>query len=89
MVCIELTDQMRLVPSTTAGHAHLYLPPIPRWKMWVLLAVLRICFIVEMGNFWWSIRRGATFVRKPGVQKPSTEHLRYSYGMFFRLRTKK
>ena len=86
---IDLDGSHAYVQSTTDGHAHLYLHAMPRWRMFALLIGLRIAGVIEMGNFWWSIRRGATFVRKPGVQKPSTEHLRYSYGMFFRLRTKK
>ena len=34
-------------------------------------------------------RRGGTFVRLPHVPKPETENLRYSYGMFFRLKEKR
>lgn len=89
MVCIHLTEQMRLVPSTSGGHSHLYLPPVPRWKMWLLLTVLRMAFILEMGNFWWSLRRGGTFVRLPGIQKQESEQVRYSYGMFFKLKEKR
>ena len=77
------------VESTTPGHAHLYLPPMKRWRMFIMLWGLRVAGVIEQGNFWWAIRRGGTFVRKPGIRKTDSEQLRYSYGMFFKIKEKK
>jgi hypothetical protein len=88
VICFELTDQMRIVPSTTPGHYHFYIDrPMRRSTMLLLLWALRLCFVIEMGNFWWSLRRGATFVRTPYVRKTEAESTKYTYGMFFKLRT--
>lgn len=68
---IDLDFPHEYVPSSTAGHGHLYLNvPTSRWRMWALLAGLRISGNIEAGFFWWSLRRGATFVRTPGTDKP-------------------
>lgn len=76
--------------STSDGHGHLYLNlPMSRFKMFVMLAALRYAGVIEMGNFWWSLRRGGTFVRRRYVRKPESENLPYTYGMFFKLRRKK
>ena len=83
---LDLDGAHWYVESTTEGHAHLYLPPRRRWKMFLLLFALYINGDIEMGNFWWSVRRGGTFVRLPGVPKPEAENLTYSYGMFFKIR---
>ena len=87
MIYIEMTEQMSLVPSTTEGHGHLYIDvPVSRTKMMWLLWSLRLCSVIEQGNFWWSLRRGGTFVRRPGIAKTDAENTHYSYGMFFKLR---
>lgn len=86
---LDLDGAHLYVESTTEGHGHLYLPPMRRWKMFFILFALYVGGVIEMGNFWWSVRRGGTFVRLPGVKKPDTEQLRYSYGMFFKLKEKK
>jgi hypothetical protein len=85
---LDLDGEHIYVESTTEGHAHLYLPPMPRWRMFLMLWGLRVAGVIEQGNFWWSLRRGGTFVRLPGVPKPESENLRYSYGMFFKIREK-
>lgn len=86
---LDLDVKHVYIESTTEGHAHLYLPPMKRWRMFVMLLGLRVAGVVEMGNFWWAIRRGGTFVRKPNIQKQPNEELRYSYGMFFKLKEKR
>lgn len=83
---LDLDGAHMYVESTTEGHGHLYLPPMRRWKMYLILFALYVGGVIEMGNFWWSVRRGGTFVRRPGIQKPESENLRYSYGMFFKLK---
>lgn len=87
---LDLDSPHVLVKSTTDGHSHLYIDvPMSRFRMLVLLAALRFAGVIEMGNFWWSLRRGATFVRLPGTTKPPSENLTYSYGMFFKLRPRR
>jgi hypothetical protein len=83
---LDLDGEHMYVESTTEGHGHLYLPPMRRWKMYLILFALYVGGVIEMGNFWWSVRRGGTFVRRPGFPKPESENLRYSYGMFFKLK---
>lgn len=86
---LDLDSDHFYVESTTSGHGHLYLPPMRRAKMFFILFALYVGGVIEMGNFWWSLRRGATFARIPGTVKPPEEHLEYSYGMFFKMRKKK
>lgn len=77
------------IDSSTPGHAHLYLPPMKRWRMFVMLWGLRVGGVIEQGNFWWTLRRGGTFVRRPGIRKMEGEHIPYTYGMFFKIRKSK
>ena len=86
---LDLDGEHLYVESTTEGHGHLFLPPMRRWKMFFILFALYVGGVIEMGNFWWSLRRGGTFVRLPGIQKQESEQLRYSYGMFFKLKEKR
>ena len=57
-----------------------------RAKMFFILFALYVGGVIEMGNLAWSLRRGGTFVRLPGIQKQESEQLTYSYGMFFKLK---
>jgi hypothetical protein len=67
---IDLDQPHSYVSSSTPGHGHLYLNvPTTRARMFLLLLGLRATGNLERGTFWWSIRRGATFVRPPGVYK--------------------
>lgn len=59
---------------------------MPRRSMLLLLWALYLTGVIEPGNFWWSLRRGGTFVRRPDVPKTEAESMKYSYGMFFKLR---
>ncbi len=88
---IDLDYPHKYIPSTTPGHGHLYLDvPISRWRMFVLLWGLYVGGVIEFGNFWWSLRRGGTFVRRPNIKKTESEAaVKYTYGMFFKLRSKK
>lgn len=88
---IDLDYSHRYVPSTTPGHGHLYLDqPISSLRWVILMVGLRIGGVIEPGYFWWSLRRGGNFVRREGVHKTTDEEkVKYSYGMFFRLRRSK
>ena len=84
---IDIDVPVRLIPSTTPGHTHLYIDvPMSRVRMMVLLWALKVAGVLEMGSFWWSLRRGATFVRVPDHPKTEDESMKYTYGMFFKLR---
>ena len=87
---IDLDFPHRYVASTTPGHAHLYLDrPISRWREIVLLWGLYMGGVIEKGYFLWSLRRGGTFVRRPGVEKTEEEaSVTYTHGFFFKLRGK-
>lgn len=84
---IDLDFPHRYIKSTSDGHGHLYIDvPMSKLRLILLLVGLRIAGVIEMGNFWWSLRRGGTFVRRPGVRKSSEDGIHYTYGMFFKLR---
>lgn len=87
---IDLDFPHEYVPSTTTDHAHLYLNvPISKFRLFLLLLGLYSGGVIEKGFFYWSLRRGGTFVRLPGVRKTAAENMHYSYGMLFKLRKKK
>jgi len=66
---IDLDTPHRYV-ETSEGHAHLYLEtPTKKWRLRVLLIGLYLTGNIEKGFFWWSMRRGATFVRPEWVKK--------------------
>lgn len=68
---IDLDVPHRLEPSSTEGHAHLYIDVPVKWDDYVaLLDVLAQTGIVERGYVEASKSKGATMVRKPGVFKP-------------------
>jgi hypothetical protein len=67
---IDIDLPVRVVESSTPGHHHLYIDKPVTWDQYrMLLRVLEICGIVEKGYVDVSEKRGATFVRKPGVTK--------------------
>ena len=85
---LDLDFPLRLEPSTTEGHYHLYLdgPEISWWRYAALLTGLYLAGVIEMGFFVWSLRRKGTWVRKPGVKKTSEESTKSEYGWIFRQR---
>jgi hypothetical protein len=77
MPVIDLDGPHLYLPSSTSGHAHLYLNvEIPRWRWWVLMWGLYMGKVIDLGYFVWSLRRGANFVRAPGVAKTEAERKR-------------
>jgi hypothetical protein len=88
MAIIDLDFPHEYVQSTTTGHAHLYLNVrIPWWRWFALNLGLYLGGAIEKGYFVWSLRRGGNFVRRPGVVKTTAEeNVKYTHGMFFRLR---
>jgi hypothetical protein len=67
---IDLDFPHQYLPSSTPGHGHLYLDREISWFRWVVLMIgLYSGGVVEKGYFWWSLRRGQNYLRKPGVLK--------------------
>lgn len=67
---LDIDFPARLVESSTPGHFHLYLDRVVSWDDYqMLLWVLWKVGIIEYGFYNLSIKRGASFVRKPGVLK--------------------
>lgn len=59
-----------LIESSTPGHFHLYIDKVIRWHDYkALIETLANVGIIEPGYADASIRRGQTFVRKPGIVK--------------------
>lgn len=70
MPIIDLDGPHEYVASSTQGHGHLYLDHEISDGRWVVLMIgLWVGGVIETGNFMWSLRRGANFVRPEGVSK--------------------
>lgn len=68
---LDIDVPAQLIPSSTAGHGHLYIDVAMPWPMYEkLLRVLAECGVIEQGYADVSIMRGATYVRTPENRKP-------------------
>jgi hypothetical protein len=64
--CIDLDLPVKLIPSQTPGHWHLYVDMNVEWEDYaILLAAMRKCGIIQQGYFEMSIKRGFTALRPP------------------------
>lgn len=67
---IDLDRPHRYVASSTPGHGHLYLDTPMTWDQYVdILKALAAAGVIEDGFYENTLRRGAGFVRRPGVAK--------------------
>ena len=67
---LDLDYEAHLEPSSTIGHYHLYLDRfVEHGKYMKLLEALADCGLIEWGYNDAAQKRGATFVRVPGVRK--------------------
>jgi hypothetical protein len=67
---LDLDYEAHLEPSSTPGHYHLYLDRLVEHDKYMnLIRALADCGLIEWGFADASIKRGATFVRMPGVRK--------------------
>lgn len=67
---LDLDYEAHLEPSSTIGHYHLYLDRfVEHGKYMKLLEALADCGLIERGYNDAAQKRGATFVRVPGVRK--------------------
>lgn len=73
MPVIDIDYSAELLPSSTAGHFHLYLNKACSWEQYknVLLALLG-AGLIQQGYYDWSVERGQSFLRRPGVKKEVT-----------------
>lgn len=86
MPILDLDFDHLVVESTSEGHHHLFINvPMSQLKWAVLMLVLWWAGVLEMGNVVWSLRRGANFVRVPGLTKSEEEAAKPSYGWFKKL----
>jgi len=68
--CIDIDIPIRVVPSSTPGHSHLYVDEPITWDTYKnLLEALTEAGIVEVGYFNASVKEGGTTVRMPHVKK--------------------
>ena len=67
---IDLDIPIRLVPSSTPGHHHLYIDKALTWREYrIFLRALYKIGLIDRGYYWAAIYRRATFVRCPWVAK--------------------
>lgn len=84
---IDLDFPHEYVPSTQAGHGHLYLNvPISNFRFLLLMTGLYLGKQIELGYYIWSLRRGGNFARPLGVEKTEAESGYYTYGWFRKLK---
>lgn len=90
MPVIDLDFPHSYVPSTQAGHGHLYLDvPISNFRFFLLMTGLYLGKQIELGYYIWSLRRGGNFVRTTTTKKTEAEAGYYTYGWFFKKRVQK
>lgn len=71
---IDIDWPCELLPSSTAGHHHLYIDSPMSWREYrKLLKALYKAHIIEEGFYKSSLKYKQTFVRKPGVMKPDSK----------------
>lgn len=86
MPILDVDVPFKIEPSHTPGHAHFYFDVKISWWRWVIfLFGCKVAGIIEKENFWWSLRRGGTHVRLPGVVKEDSE--KPEYGWLWRKRS--
>lgn len=72
--CIDVDVPMRIVPSTTPGHGHLYIDVAMDWEQYIaILEALAAAGVVERGYVMASEFRKGTHVRLPWVKKAPEE----------------
>lgn len=68
--CIDIDMPVRVYPSSTLGHFHLYIDKeMTWWRYRQLLRALVRAGIVEKGYYKASVRDGSTFLRLPWERK--------------------
>lgn len=76
MPAIDIDLPIRVKPSSTEGHFHLFIDKkIPAEKYWELLRVMADCGIVEQGFYELSVARGSSFLRTH--RKGERDHMIY------------
>lgn len=71
---IDVDFPAHLVPSSTPGHAHLYIDKHLTWRQYrALLWGLYRSGLIDQSVLWRSVDRQATYLRPPGVVKTDVE----------------
>lgn len=74
---LDVDKPVRLVPSTTNGHYHLYVDVPMSWRSYRrLLRALYLGGVVDRSVYWRSLDRRCTYVRPPWVAKSAEEAAR-------------
>jgi hypothetical protein len=74
MPVLDLDMPCELIPSSTPGHFHLLIDQPLRWPQYQnLLTALAEAGIIEYGYAKASIAHGGSYIRKPGIHKPSAD----------------
>lgn len=69
-VMLDIDHPVRLVPSTTEGHYHLYIDvPVREAEYFEVLRHLALAGVIETGYYEASLARGGTHLRLPWVRK--------------------
>ena len=71
---LDIDIPVRLLPSSTPGHSHLYIDYMITWEQYQkLLTALAEVGLLEPGYVSASIAQGQTYVRRPGITKGHDE----------------
>ena len=69
---LDIDHTVRVIPSSTEGHYHLYIDvPMSWWRYRQLLRALWKSGVIEKGYYRQSVARKATHLRLPWVKKSS------------------
>ena len=70
MPVIDIDYPAELIPSSTPGHFHLYLNKACTWDQYKdVLRAMANAGLIQQGYLNWSLERGQSFLRRPGVKK--------------------
>jgi len=70
MPLLDIDYDAQLLPSSTPGHFHLYLNKGVDWdKYQKVLIAMGEAGLIQKGFMDWSLKRGQSFLRPPGVMK--------------------
>ena len=73
-VLLDLDVPHKYIESSTTGHAHLYIDKVLAFQDYLeVLQVLSKHGIVEEGFYKWTMHRGYSSLRPPGIEKHSIE----------------
>lgn len=73
-IVLDIDHPVKVLPSTTEGHHHLFIDKAMTWSQYVdVLRALAVAGVIEPGYKNASVDRGFTAVRLPWVKKEATD----------------